>query len=160
MKTDLGVEIPRRVHAVGVAAVVLIVTGGLLGGVTTSGRVPVAVGAPATVALLLLGVVLLVVTMRLGAELRRTSAVEFERRGHARGEIVASWRLHWWQLGIAAGVIIVAALLLVFGEGHWGNVLVIVGSSVTFVVYARSAYLRRRREQRQRARGSTAGEAE
>lgn len=160
MKTDLGIEIPRRLQAVAVAAVVLVVTGGLLGGVTTSGRVPVAVGAPATVALLLLGLVLLVVTMRLGAELRRTSAVELERRDYARGEIVASWRLHRWQLGGAAVVILIAALLLVSGEGHWGNVLVIVGSSITFVVYARSAYLRRRREQRQRAGGSTAGEAE
>ncbi|GAB3086093.1 hypothetical protein [Nocardioides zeae] len=157
MKTDLGVEIPRRVQLVGAVAYVLIVTGCLLGGVTAGGRIPVAVGAPVTAVLLLLGVALLVVTMRLGAEMRRTSAQEFERRGYARGEIVASWRLHWIQIGVGGAIVTYSVLMFVFGDGHWGHVLVVVGFSVTLVGYTRSAYLRRRRERRQRA-GTVDGE--
>lgn len=150
MRTELGVEVPRRVQAVAAVAAVLIVTGALLGGVTTGGRVPVAVGAPIAAVLLLVGVVLLLVSMRLGAEMRRTSAAELERRGYARGEIVASWRLHWFQIGISAALVAVSTLMFLLGDGHWGHVLVIGGSSVTFVGFARSAYLRWRREQRGR----------
>ena len=93
MTTGLGVEIPRRVRVVGAVALAPIVTGALLGGVTTGGRIPVDVGAPVAAVL----------------------------------------------------------LSLVSGGGHGANALIIVCVSVTFIVHARSAYLRRRREQRERA---------
>lgn len=160
MKTGLGVEIPRRVLVPWALTVVFFMAASLVLGLTAAGRIHVGIGVCVAGVLLLLAAVLFRVSMRRGAELRRTSAAEFERRGHARGEIVASWRLHWLQLGIFAALGVYSALVLLFGDGHWSNGLVLAGSGVTFTMYARSAYLRRRREQRQRAGGSTAGEAE
>lgn len=151
MKTGSGIEIPPRLQVTAALMAGATLGAALCGAIAWSSDARPVVWVPIVGVLVVVAISAGVANHRLGAEVRRAAKRERERQGWARGELDWSWSMH--QLQMAALTLMIAAQVagLFSGDTDWIDGLFVTALAGLLVYVSRSAYLRRRREQRQAA---------